>query len=70
MTAPDPTAGERCSWCNGTGYNGPDDCSHRSGGPAMSPVDWDSETWGQLGHNIHEAAWAADGTHDDVTEDQ
>jgi hypothetical protein len=33
-------------------------------------VDWDSDTWGKPGHNVHEAAWAADGTHDDETEDQ
>lgn len=32
-------------------------------------VDWDSPRWGQPGHNVHEAAWAADGTHDDTTEE-
>lgn len=25
---------------------------------------------GGLGHNRHEAAWCADGTHDDETDDQ
>lgn len=33
-------------------------------------VDWDSPTWGQLGSNVHEAAWAPDGTHDDETDDR
>lgn len=32
-------------------------------------VDWDSPTWGQPGSNVHEAAWAPDGTHDDETDD-
>lgn len=32
-------------------------------------VDWDSPTWGQVGHNVHESAWAPDGTHDDITDD-
>jgi hypothetical protein len=33
-------------------------------------VDWDDvEHWGQPGSNVHEAAWAADGTHDDETEE-
>lgn len=32
-------------------------------------VDWDSPLWGQPGHNRHEAAWCADGTHDDETGD-
>lgn len=37
----------------------------------MTPlIDWDSPSWGQLGSNVHESAWAADGRHDDVTEEQ
>jgi hypothetical protein len=32
-------------------------------------VDWDSDQWGQPGSNVHEAAWAADGTHDDETDE-
>lgn len=32
-------------------------------------VDWDSAMWGQLGHNVHAAAWAPDGRHDDQTGD-
>lgn len=37
----------------------------------MTPlVDWDSPRWGEPGSNVHEAAWAPDGTHDDVTEEQ
>lgn len=31
------------------------------------PVDWDSPTWGG---GTHEAAWAPDGTHDDITEEE
>lgn len=34
------------------------------------PIDWDSATWGRDGHNVHEAAWAADGRHDDETDDR
>lgn len=33
-------------------------------------VDWDREQWGQPPHNVHESAWAADGTHDDETDDR
>jgi len=33
----------------------------------MSPVDWDSVTWGRPGHNVHEASACPDGH--DVTED-
>lgn len=32
-------------------------------------IDWDSPTWGQAGHNVHEASWAPDGRHDDNAED-
>ena len=34
----------------------------------MSPVDWDSPTWGQTGSNVHIAAWCADG-HDRSEQD-
>jgi hypothetical protein len=34
------------------------------------PIDWDSPTWGQPGHNVHVADWAPDGTHDDVTDEE
>lgn len=34
------------------------------------PVDWDSPTWGQPGHNVHHAAWALDKRHDDETGDE
>lgn len=34
------------------------------------PIDWDSPTWGELGTNVHEASWAADGRHDDETGDE
>ena len=33
-------------------------------------VDWDSATWGQVGSNVHESAWAPDGRHDDGVSDQ
>lgn len=33
-------------------------------------IDWDSDRWGQLGHNVHEAAWAPDLKHGDETGDQ
>lgn len=36
----------------------------------MSPVDWDSPTWGEPGHNVHIASWAPDGRHDDITEEE
>ena len=37
----------------------------------MTPlVDWDSPTWGQPGHNVHESAWAADKKHADETDDR
>lgn len=33
-------------------------------------IDWDDlENWGRPGSNVHHAAWAADGTHDDTTEE-
>ena len=34
------------------------------------PIDWDSDRWGQPGHNVHIAAWAADPKHDDETDDR
>ena len=33
-------------------------------------VDWDSPRWGVAGHNVHEASWAADGRHDDTTDEE
>ena len=34
-------------------------------------IQWDDNPlWGQAGHNVHEAAWAPDGTHDDETEEE
>lgn len=35
----------------------------------MTAVDWDSPTWGEPGHNVHEAAWAPDQKHADETGD-
>ena len=35
-----------------------------------APIDWDSDLWGVTGHNVHHAAWLADGKHDDETGDQ
>lgn len=34
------------------------------------PIDWSSTHWGEVGHNVHVAAWAPDGRHDDETSDQ
>lgn len=36
----------------------------------MALVDWDSETWGQPPHNVHEASWAADRKHGDETDEE
>lgn len=37
----------------------------------QAAIDWDDvERWGQLGHNVHEAAWAPDPLHADETGDQ
>lgn len=37
----------------------------------MPLIDWDDvEHWGQPGMNVHIAAWAADGRHDDETDEQ
>lgn len=34
-------------------------------------VDWDdTENWGKPGHNVHHAAWAPDGRHDDTTDEE
>ncbi len=35
----------------------------------MNAIDWDSPTWGQPGHNVHESAWAPDRKHADETGD-
>ena len=32
-------------------------------------VDWESSRWGQVGHNVHEAAWAPDAKHGDESGD-
>lgn len=33
-------------------------------------VDWSSEHWGQVGHNVHEAAWAPDAKHCDENDEE
>lgn len=35
------------------------------------PIDWDDlSMWGNPATCVHVAAWAADGRHDDVTDDR
>ncbi|MDR7253735.1 hypothetical protein J2X46_002725 [Nocardioides sp. BE266] len=35
-----------------------------------APIDWSSPLWGKPGHNVHEAAWAADRKHADETDEE